>query len=102
MLVSCRSGADPHERPHRRRVVQDLFDGGVRQIEPVLEEVHPQHALQADGRPAVPRLRVHRFDARAEVAPGHHTIHLGEELRPSRHLRVLLEAGTGQTNSEIP
>src|SRR5437870_3127262 len=87
---------DADERPHRWRVVQRFFHSRVGEIEPVLEEVHPQHALQADGRPAVPGLRVHRFDARAQLAPRHHAIHLGEKLRPSRPLRVLLESGATQ------
>ena len=57
---------------------------------------YPQHALQADGRPAVARLGVHGGNARAEVAPWHHAIHLREEPRPSSRLCVLFEAGPGQ------
>src|SRR5205807_3766220 len=70
-----------------RRVVQRFFHGRVGEIEPVLEKVYAQHALQADGRPPVPRLRVHGLDACPELTPRHHAIHLGEELCPSRHLR---------------
>src|SRR5262249_48610065 len=39
---------------------------------------------------------VDRCNARAQLAPRHDSIHLGEELGPSRHLRVLLESGAGQ------
>lgn len=87
---------DAHEGPHRRGVVQRFFHGRVGEIEPVLEEVHLQHALQADGRPAISGLRVHRVDARAELALGHDPVHLGEELGPPRHLGAFLEASAGQ------
>ena len=40
-------------------------------------------------------LRIHPFDARAQFAPRYDAIHLGEELRPARRLRVLFEAGSG-------
>jgi hypothetical protein len=58
-----------------------LPHGGIGQIEPVLEEVHPPHSLSVDRRPPVPGLGVDRFDARAQLTPRHDAIHLGEELR---------------------
>ena len=90
------SQIDTDERAHPRRVVQRFFHRGVREIEPMLEEEHPQHALQADGRPAISGLRVHRVDAHAELALGHDPVHLGEELGPPRHLGAFLEASAGQ------
>jgi thiamine pyrophosphate-dependent acetolactate synthase large subunit-like protein len=75
---------DADERAHGRRVVQRFLHGRVREIEPVLEEVHPQHALEADRRPAVVGIRVHGLDAGTELAPRHHALHLGQEL----HRRV--------------
>jgi hypothetical protein len=65
--------------PHCRRVVQRFLHGRVGEIEAVLEEVHPHHALQPDGRPAVLGLRVHGLDAGAQPAPRHHPIYLGEK-----------------------
>jgi hypothetical protein len=87
---------DADERPHRRRVVQRFFHGRVGEIEPVLKEVHPQHALQANGRPSVAGLGVDRLDPRTQCSPRHHPVHLGEELRPPRGLRVLFKPGAGQ------
>jgi hypothetical protein len=93
---------DADKGAHRRRVVQRLFHGRVGQVEPVLQEVHAEHSLHADRRPAIAGLRVNRFDARTQLAPRHDAVHLGQELRPSRHLRVLLEARAGQRDLRAP
>ena len=90
---------DPDKGPHDRRVVQRFLHRGVGQIEPVLEEVQPQHALQSDGRATVPDLGVHRFDVATQLAPRHDAIHLGEEPCPARHLGVLIEAGPGPASA---
>src|SRR3984893_3402754 len=38
---------DPHELPHHRRVIQGLFHRRVRQIEPLLQEIHTQHTFHS-------------------------------------------------------
>ncbi len=80
---------DADEPPHGQRVIQRLLRRRVRQIEPVLQEVHPQHPLQPDRRAAVAGLGVERLDQRAQFAPRHHLLHLGQECRPPRQLAVL-------------
>ena len=42
-----------NERPHRRRIIKRFFRRRVRQIEPVLQEVDPQHPLQPHRRATV-------------------------------------------------
>jgi len=45
---------DPHELPHHRRVIQSLFHRGVRQIEPLLQEIHTQHTFHSHRWPPFP------------------------------------------------
>jgi hypothetical protein len=52
-------------------IVEGVFAGFVGQIEPVGDAVHPQHAFQPHRRPAIPGLRVMRFDHGAELGPRH-------------------------------
>lgn len=80
---------------HRRRVVQGFLDRRVRQVEPLLQEVHPQHPLQRQRQRREPalrtRLRVERFDHGTQLCPRHHPVHLREELRSAGRLAVLLK-----------
>jgi IS5 family transposase len=87
---------DPDKGPQSRRVVQRFFHRRVGQVEPMLEEVHPQHALHADGRPPVTRLRVDRLDPRTQGSPRHDPVHLGQKLRTPRGLRVLHQTQKGR------
>lgn len=43
---------DPDQAAHGARVVERLFSSGIGETKPVLQEVNPQHALDADGTPA--------------------------------------------------
>ena len=49
---------DANESAQRRRVVQRLLARRIGQVEPVLQQVDAQHALQPDGRAAVAGLGV--------------------------------------------
>jgi hypothetical protein len=79
----------PRERAHRGRVVERLFHRRIRQVEPLLHEVDPQHPLQGHHRPAALTLRVVRLHQRAQLRPRHHPLHFDQELlAPCRLLLV--------------
>lgn len=69
------SKIDPDEAPQRGAVEQRVFAGRIRQIEPVLNEIHPQHPLEPDRRPSVARLRIERLDHAVELGPWHDLFH---------------------------
>jgi hypothetical protein len=70
---------DTHEAAQRGAVQQRFFAGLVGQVEPVLHEVHAQHALQPHGRAPVARLGVVQFDQLTQLAPRHDLVHRGKE-----------------------
>lgn len=71
---------DPHKPPRSHAVEQHVFAGLVRQVEPVLHEVHVQHAHQTHRWATVANLGIVRLDQRAKLGPRHDAIHLCEEL----------------------
>jgi hypothetical protein len=71
---------DAGELANRHRLVQRLLNGRITEVEPVLQEVNAQHALQPHGRSAAACLRVVRLEQGAQIGPGQHRIHLGQEL----------------------
>src|SRR5207253_5211329 len=73
-----------HELPHHPRVVQRLFYRRVRQVEPLLQKVNPQHALYSHRWPPVPRLGIMRRHQPAQLAPRHHLLHLLQKYRSPR------------------
>jgi Reverse transcriptase (RNA-dependent DNA polymerase) len=83
---------DADECTQCRRVVQGFFAGHVSQVEPVLQQVNAQHALQTDRRAAVAGLGVVRLDQSDQIGPRHQGLHLGQEGIAPRWLPVLLEA----------
>lgn len=88
---------DAHEGAHGARVVERFFDGGVREVEPLLQEVDPQHPLQPHGRtPGAVVLGVKRFDQRTQLAPRHHAIHVGEKLLAAGWFVIGFETGFGE------
>src|SRR5262247_1444029 len=60
----------------------------IRQIEPLLQEIDTQHALDPDRRAAIARLRIERLDQPAQRRPRHDALHLGKKCRPPRRLGV--------------
>ena len=91
---------DADEPAHRQRVIERLFRRGVGQVEPVLQQVQPQHPLQADRWPAVASSWVERFNDRAHLTPGNDLVHLSQELRAASLLAVFVEACARQ--GELP
>ena len=87
-----RSQINPRKLAQRRRVVQRLFHRWVRQIEPMLEKINPQHLLQLFRPPSVARPRIVRLDQGAQLRPRHHLLHLLQEYCPPRLLRVPFES----------
>src|SRR5690554_1792086 len=58
-----------HELPHRIAVVDRVFHALIRQVEPALHQVHPQHLLDPHGRSAALSLRVVRCHERDPFIP---------------------------------
>jgi hypothetical protein len=54
----------------------------VRQVEPLLQEVNPQHLLQSQRLATSFGFGVVRFDQPAQARPWNHRIHLGQEPLP--------------------
>src|SRR5437870_10642939 len=95
-VVSSGTGSQPRSMPdalpHHHRVVQRLFHPRVRQVEPLLQKVNPQHALYSHRRPPLPRLGIMRRHQRAQLAPRHHLLHLLQKYGSPRLPRVPLKA----------
>ena len=88
------SQVDAHEAAQRGAVEQRFLTRLVGQVEPVLHEVHAQHALQPNGRPSVASLRIVRLDHLAHRLPRHDLIHRRQKhIAPGRPT-VALESGT--------
>jgi hypothetical protein len=83
------SQVDANEAPQSRAVQQRFLAGLIGQIEPVLHEVHAQHALQPNGRAPVAGLGVMGLNHAAQLSPRNQLLHL-EELVAARGLSVLL------------
>jgi hypothetical protein len=90
------SQVNTHEAAHRSRVVKRFFDRRIREVEPLLQEIDAQHPLQPDRRASVARLRIHRFDQRAQLAPWHHALHLGQKRCTTCRLRETFKSRRGQ------
>ena len=52
----------PAEPAQHRRFVQRLLDAGIGEIEPLLQEVNPQHERKTHRLTAIARLRIVRLD----------------------------------------
>jgi hypothetical protein len=76
---------DARKPPHRLAVVDRVFGLGIREIEPLLEEVDPQHLLEPQGLAALPGLRIVGRDHGEQLLPGDHAVHLGQELLSAGH-----------------
>ena len=59
----------PGKAPHRLAVVDRVFGLRVRQVEPLLQEVNPQHLLQSQRLATAARLGVVRLDQPPPAAP---------------------------------
>src|ERR1700691_1337115 len=86
------SQVNARELPQRRRVVQGLFHRRVRQIEPLLQEINPQHLFQFFWPSPVPWFRIVRLNQGAQLSPRPPLLHLFQEHCPPRLLRIPLES----------
>src|SRR5437773_9983648 len=91
-----------HKLPHRQRVVQRFLRRRIRKVEPLLQEIDPQHPFQPNWRPSARAFAVYRLNQRAQLLPWHYPIHLREKPRPARRLGVLLESGVAQRHLSHP
>src|SRR4051812_33806196 len=64
-----------HELPHHCRVVQRLFHGRVRQVEPLLQKINPQHPLHSYRRTSISRLGIVWLNQPAQLAPRDNPFH---------------------------
>src|ERR1700682_3131908 len=78
----------PRETPHRFAIVNRIFRLRVRQIEPLLQEVNPQHLLHSQRLSSVARPRIVRCDQPKQPRPRNHRIHLGQKPFAPRHLAL--------------
>ena len=85
---------DAGEAAYRRQVVQRRFSCRVREIEPPLQKVDPQHSFQRYRRTSTvaDALEVMRFDHFAQRGPGYHLIHLLQNARRLGRAGVLLQS----------
>lgn len=84
---------DAHEAAQCGAVEQRLFAGLIGQVEPVLHEVHAQHALESHGRAPVAGLRVVRLDDFAQCRPGDDLVHRRQKHIALGGAAVALESG---------
>ena len=88
------SEIDADERPHRGTVVECLLHGRIAKVEPVLQEVHAQHSLDAYRRSSRPiSRRIVSVDDFAETLPWDHLVHLIEKPGTPRRLAVAFKTG---------
>jgi hypothetical protein len=79
--------------PHRLTVVEGVFKGFVGQAIPWPEEIHPQHALQSDGRATAFSLRIEGFKNGQQAQPWDDFFHAREEFLAAGDLLFIGELG---------
>lgn len=88
---------DADELAQRTGVIESFLGRRIRQVEPVLDEVDPQHALDTDRAPTgALRLGIERLDSRGQFLPGNDGFHFFQELFFASLLPVFLESGIGK------
>lgn len=71
---------DTDEVAHGAGIVQSFFGSGIGQVEPVLEEMNSQHALNPDGTSASTlRVRIVGTDGFTKFRPGNNAFHVIEK-----------------------
>jgi hypothetical protein len=81
---------NPGKATHRLDIVERILGLRIRQIEPVLHEIDPQHLLHRLWLRAVTCFRVVRLDQRQQPRPGNHRVHLSEKSLAERDLALPL------------
>ena len=89
----ARAPVDAHEA--QRFSVQRYFLAGlIGQVEPVLHEVHAQHALQPNRRSPIASLRIMRLDGGKRLWPRHDPLHHRQKYIAPSQPAILLGSGT--------
>ena len=83
---------DANEAAQAGTVVQGFLAGQVGEVEPVLDEMDAQHALQTDGWTPIACLGVVRCDFVAQRSPRHQRIHGHEKFVAPRGFAMLFKA----------
>ena len=86
---------DTHEPAHGHRFVQGFFRPGIGEVEPLLEKINAQHALQTHRRPAILTLGIIGCDHGAEVLPRYDLLHVRKELLATGGFPMGLEGACG-------
>ena len=87
---------DPDKFAHRLAVIEAIFGLRVRQIKPVLQEVDPQHSLDANRRTASLARGIMGLDQAAQLPPRDDSVHLAQEVLTLRLLVVGLKTYAGK------
>lgn len=98
-FVRCRltTEINAHELAQGAGVVEGFFCGWIGQVEPMLEKMNAQHALDADGTaPGTLRFGIERLYSLAQLFPGNDVVHLFEKLFLASLLAEFLETGFGK------
>ncbi len=94
----CTRQVDAHKLAQRLAVGDGVFQALIGQAVPLLQEIHPQHALHSDGRAAhAAALGIDGFDHGNQSCPRHDALHLAKKLLATRHALVHRMFGTGKT-----
>ncbi len=82
----------PREPAHRLAVVNRILGLRVRKVEPLLQEVDPQHLLQPQRLAPLSGFRIMRLDQRNQPRPRNHRIHLGQKPLAPGHFALRFQA----------
>jgi hypothetical protein len=85
------------EPSQRLTVIECVFEGFVGQAIPLLEEIHPQHPLQPDGRASPFALRIERFNDRQQPRPRDDFFHVRQEFLAAGDFLFGGKLGLGET-----
>jgi len=89
------SQIDTNEAAQTGAVIQGFLTRQVSQVEPVLDEVDTQHALQTDRRAAIAGFGVMRLNDFTQRRPRHDGLHDRQELVSPRRLAIVLKGLIG-------
>ena len=97
-VVSSGAPFTPRSMPTKLRMDTESYnassDRRVRQVEPQLQKIYPQHTLQRQRPPAsrLTNLCIKRLNYRSQLPPGHNHLHISEKKGASRYLAVPFES----------
>jgi len=92
-VLRARGLKDAYEAAQCGAVEQRILAGFIGEIEPVLHEVHAQHALEPDGRSAIAGLGVVRLDHLAQLSPRNDLVHRRKKYVALGRSAIALETG---------